>query len=148
MTRKPMTPEDVDFALVDAYNRGDLDAAVDLHEDNVVTWALPHEGGHVQRGRDQIRKGFANGLFLIKGKMQLRVRHMTQNDDLALLRSSWSVSGTLPDGSPVELAHAGIEVVRRQADGSWKFAIDHPWGCNPIAFDRFSTPPMSGEVQK
>lgn len=144
----PMTPEDVDFALVQAFHDGDLDAAIELHEPDCVTWALPHEGARLLEGRDAIRAGFENGLFRIKGKMSLIVRHITRAGDLALMRSSWRVVGKTEDGMDVEIGHSGIEVVRQQADGSWKFAIDHPWGCNPNVSDHFASPPIPGEIFK
>jgi ketosteroid isomerase-like protein len=40
----------------------------------------------------------------------------------------WSFSGTGPDGEPVRLAASNADVLRRQADGSWRFVIDNPWG--------------------
>ncbi len=142
----PMKPEDVDFALVDAFHAEDLDWAMELHEPDCVTHGLPHEGAKLQEGRAAIRAGFENGLFRIKGKMSLIVRHLTVAGDLALMRSSWKVVGKLDGTMPVEVAHSGIEVVRRQPDGSWKFAIDHPWGCNPNSNDYFASPPVAGEI--
>ena len=29
---------------------------------------------------------------------------------------------------PVSLASRSADVLRRQADGSWRFVIDNPWG--------------------
>jgi ketosteroid isomerase-like protein len=40
----------------------------------------------------------------------------------------WSFEGTSPDGTPVRLGARNADVLRRQADGSWRFAIDNPWG--------------------
>ena len=39
--------------------------------------------------------------------------------------------GTDADGNPVDLRGSTAEVVRRQPDGTWKYAIDHPFGGNP-----------------
>jgi len=33
-----------------------------------------------------------------------------------------------PDGKPVTLAAKSADVLRRQADGTWRFVIDNPWG--------------------
>ena len=38
----------------------------------------------------------------------------------------WSIQGADANGAPVELAGTTVEVVRRQADGSWRYAIDVP----------------------
>jgi len=34
---------------------------------------------------------------------------------------------TGPDGQPTAMAGKAIEVVRRQADGTWRFIVDDPW---------------------
>ena len=48
--------------------------------------------------------------------------------DIAILYSRWTVSGTGPDGTPVTLGGVTSDVVRRQSDGHWLFAIDNPLG--------------------
>ena len=40
----------------------------------------------------------------------------------------WSFDGTGPDGEPVHLSSKNADVLRRQADGTWHFVIDNPWG--------------------
>lgn len=47
--------------------------------------------------------------------------------DLARRCSCWTLGGTAPDGSAVALARRGAEVVRRQADGAWRLALDNPF---------------------
>ena len=47
--------------------------------------------------------------------------------DLALVVGVWSFTGTR-DGAPVELSARNADVLRRQADGTWRFVIDNPWG--------------------
>ena len=46
------------------------------------------------------------------------------NGDLALTHTRWRLD--IPDGEPMEAVTA--EIVRRQPDGTWKYAIDNPWG--------------------
>ena len=45
-----------------------------------------------------------------------------------MVSSTWNLKGTGPDGSAVELSGESVEILRRQADGTWKFIIDSPWG--------------------
>lgn len=33
-----------------------------------------------------------------------------------------------PDGNPVNMAAKSADVLRHQADGTWRFVIDNPWG--------------------
>jgi len=47
-------------------------------------------------------------------------------NDIALLFSKWNLSD--PEGNAVELSGQTSDVVRRQADGSWLFVIDNPFG--------------------
>ena len=47
---------------------------------------------------------------------------------LAFVAGVWTFTGTGPDGKPVTLTGRNGDVLRRQADGSWRFVIDNPWG--------------------
>jgi ketosteroid isomerase-like protein len=47
-----------------------------------------------------------------------------RHGDLALTHTHWRVA--VPDGEPMEGMTA--EIVRRQPDGTWKYAVDNPWG--------------------
>ena len=46
---------------------------------------------------------------------------------VALLHGRWTLKGTAPDGSAIETSGRNSEVVRRQPDGGWLFAIDNPF---------------------
>ena len=56
-----------------------------------------------------------------------RIRLVEAGEDLALLYNDWSMSARGRDGNPIETAGKAIEVVRRQPDGTWRFAIDDPY---------------------
>jgi ketosteroid isomerase-like protein len=56
-----------------------------------------------------------------------------QCSDIALISANWKLKGTGPDGKPVEMTGTSVEVARKQADGSWLFAIDTPWGLESTA---------------
>ena len=47
------------------------------------------------------------------------------------MSGQWQLGMTGPDGKPVELAGRSVEVVRREPDGRWLFAIDEPFGVGP-----------------
>jgi ketosteroid isomerase-like protein len=64
----------------------------------------------------------------MKGALDLKVTRILQASDLALVITTWSFTGTGPDGKPVKLAARSADVLRRQADGSWRIVIDNPWG--------------------
>jgi ketosteroid isomerase-like protein len=69
-----------------------------------------------------------NGFISMNGELDLEVKRVLEVDDLALVIGVWSFEGTGPDGEPVQLAAKNADVLRRQADGTWRFVIDNPWG--------------------
>jgi ketosteroid isomerase-like protein len=60
--------------------------------------------------------------------LDLKVKRVLQASDLALVATEWSFSGTGPDGNPVNMATKSADVLRHQADGTWRFVVDNPWG--------------------
>jgi ketosteroid isomerase-like protein len=63
----------------------------------------------------------------MKGTLDLKVTRVLEA--AAWLSSLGSGhSGTGPDGARVTLTGHNGDVLRRQADGSWRFVIDNPWG--------------------
>ncbi|WP_457027959.1 YybH family protein [Kitasatospora sp. P5_F3] len=56
------------------------------------------------------------------------VRHTYTADEIALLVVDWTITGTGPDGSPVDLTGTATDVARRGPDGYWRYLIDNPFG--------------------
>jgi uncharacterized protein (TIGR02246 family) len=117
----------VHAAWVAAFNSGNLDALVAMYEPDAVV--IP-PGGPVLYGRNNIREGI--GAFIaLKGKMSLTATWCYATKDTALIRASWKLEGgRAPDGTPIPLAGDAIETHRRQPDGKWLIAVDHPTGAN------------------
>ena len=113
-------PEDCDRLFMEAFNNGDLEGLVSLYEEDA---AFVEDGGGIARGRDAIRE-IMRSFFTQKLHFTIEAT-VTQNGDIAHLSSPWTLSGTTPDGQAVSLSGHGMEVVRRQADGSWKYIIDN-----------------------
>ena len=85
--------------------------------------------GTVARGHDQIRAALAE-LIALQPTLDCYEITVDENGDLAILRARWIFSGTNPDGTTFESRGRSIEVVRRQPDGTWRFAIDLPDGAS------------------
>lgn len=117
-------PEDLDSAFAQEMNAGNLDGLLALYEPNATFTAEP---GKIVSGTAAIRAALANFLSL-KPRVTLAPRVLGNSGDVALLSSKWELKGTGPDGKPVEMTGESAEVARKQADGSWKFAVDSPWG--------------------
>ncbi|MGI8780184.1 MAG: YybH family protein [Solirubrobacteraceae bacterium] len=124
-----MRPEDVDYMLADAFNARDLAAATELYEPDASVRRLERDGGTVATGAKGIEEVMA-GYVGLDPQMEIVVHHVTRAGDVALLRSQWRITGTDGAGDPIELAHNGVEVVRRQTGGEWRFVIDHPYGAD------------------
>jgi uncharacterized protein (TIGR02246 family) len=118
-------PEECDTLLFEAAHRGDMEAIVALYEPN-ATFVL--DSGEVITGRAAIRE-HVRGYLALKPKFTAEVRAIQNGDgDLALTGTTWSVTGIDADGKPFTSSGKSAEVVRRQADGTWLFAIDNPHG--------------------
>ena len=117
------TPEQISQAFVDAYNSGDIEGLVALYEKDAVLAPKP---GKRALGPAAIREALLD-LLSLKGHVQCELKYCMQSGDLALLQGEWRLSGTGPDGKPVEIGSKTAEVVRRQPDGTWRYVLDHAW---------------------
>ena len=118
------TPADVDLQLIAAVNAGDVDSAVGCYEPGA---ALVSERGTTVTGTEAIREALS-GFMATKPKMTIEVPLVIESGDTALVHSKWTSMGTDADGNQVDFAGQATEVMRRQADGTWLFVIDNPFG--------------------
>jgi uncharacterized protein (TIGR02246 family) len=117
----PRTPEECDALFERHVNAGDLDALVALYEPDATLVAAP---GERAVGHAAIREALAP-LLAAKARITMHVVRVERaGDDLAALYNDWTSRATGPDGTAVEMAGKAVEVVRRQPDGTWRFAID------------------------
>jgi uncharacterized protein (TIGR02246 family) len=120
------TPEQCDELFGRYVNSRDLDNLVALYEAQA---SLMNEDGTVSQGSVAIREAMQE-IFaaLPEGEITMNVvRVVRAGDDLAVLYNDWSLVGKTADGLPVAMKHKAMEIVRRQADGTWRFAVDDPY---------------------
>ena len=117
-------PEQIHRQFEEAFNAGDLNGLLALYEPDA---ALIPEPGVVVHGLDEIGPAL-QGFLDLGGTMSLDTKTSVVVGDLAYLTNRWSLTGTDPDGNPFEMGAVTAEMVRRQADGSWRFVIDNAWG--------------------
>jgi ketosteroid isomerase-like protein len=109
-------------AWADAFNKSDLATMLQLAETDQVF--VPAPGTALQ---GDAAKGALEQFLSLRLPISMTVRHAFESNDIGLVIVDWSISGTGPDGSSVELAGTTADVARRGADG-WKFVIDNPFG--------------------
>jgi ketosteroid isomerase-like protein len=118
-------PQELHTLLSAAVSERNLEAYLALYETGA---ALARQAGGVAIGAEQIGTEIAPFLIL-QGTLTVETASVVAAGDIALMHSMGSFSGTAPDGSRVEVpAHPAAEVARRQADGTWLFVVNDPWG--------------------
>jgi ketosteroid isomerase-like protein len=118
------TPEQVLETIVSGINSGDVDSLMPLYESEAAFATQPGSLAHGAAGIGEALTGFIS----MNGELDIKVTRGLEVDDLALVIGAWTFEGTGPDGEPVHLAANNVDVLRRQADGTWRFVIDNPWG--------------------
>jgi uncharacterized protein (TIGR02246 family) len=116
-------PDDYHPAFGEAFNAGDVDALLALYAPDA---SLVPQPGQVVSGTAALRAALA-GFLALRGQMTLETRAIVVAGDLAQTHGQWTLSGTAPDGSPLQMAGRSAEVLRRQPDGTWRCVIDNPF---------------------
>jgi ketosteroid isomerase-like protein len=116
-------PDQLQHMFAERANAANLDGLLELYERG-ATFAGPD--GVPACGTDAIRESLRS---LLDGSPHITplASHMLLAGDLALISNRWRISfgGALAGAS---FEGASTEVTRRQADGSWLYAIDSPSG--------------------
>ena len=116
------TPEALMRTFAAHVHRGDLDALMGLYEDDAVFMPEP---GVALNTPDEIRAALGAMLSLAP-QMVVNPGQVLVAGDVALVQNEWSMTGTAPDGTKVTQGGRSADVVRRQADGTWRVLIDRP----------------------
>ncbi|WP_028778027.1 YybH family protein [Shimazuella kribbensis] len=121
MENKILNPAHINEAFANAYNEKDIIKLLALYESKAI---------HVTRdsvnttGIENIKKDLEQ-LIGLNGKMTSVNLSTVIHDDIALLQAKF----VLKDAGEKEVLAEGVtsEVLRRQADGSWRYIIDRPF---------------------
>lgn len=116
----PTKAGDAHNALAAAYNTGDLNTVLDIYDVNGIIVAEP---GNPVSGKEKFESA-VKAILSIKGKMEIKTVYCLQSGDVAVGRSEWSIK----DGNEVKVSAKGIELLKRQPNGTWKVLIDHAFG--------------------
>jgi ketosteroid isomerase-like protein len=117
-------PEGVVASLLERFNSGKVSAMLAHFEPGGVFVA--RDGRTVTDPTEiaaELERDMSLGLPL-----KAEARHVFVAGDVAQIVLDWSIDGTGPDGEPVHIAGSASDVVRRGADGRWRYLIDNALG--------------------
>ncbi|MEU5563484.1 YybH family protein [Micromonospora musae] len=117
-------PEGVVASLIERFNSGKVSAMMAQFEPGVVFVA--RDGQSITDPTEiaaQLQRDLSLGLPL-----KAKARHVFVAGDIAQIVVDWSIEGTGPDGEHVHLEGSASDVVRRGADGRWRYLIDNALG--------------------
>ena len=117
------TPEGVIRGFADRITRGDVEGALGLYEPEAVFVAQP---GRTVCGTEAIREELER-FAALEPELTGEIRGIREGGGIALVLNRWSLKGRSPEGA-VEMSGISADVLRRQADGTWRVLIDDPWG--------------------
>jgi uncharacterized protein (TIGR02246 family) len=124
------SPADIYPALLKAFNAGDIDATVACYEPRAC---FILKSGHAARGTAELRDMY-RATFSYKPDLELNVRRIiSAGDDLALVIVEWKSKTVSSAGETKVWAGTATDIVRRQPDGTWKLALDNPYGIEEAA---------------
>lgn len=104
------------------FNEGDAEGVDRLYtEDGISAWEPDEPLAGAARGQ-------ALAEFLaMRPTMSTRVVEAHVVDDTALIVVDWTIDVTDPEEGGQHFAGIGIDVLRRDAEGRWRHAVDSPY---------------------
>jgi ketosteroid isomerase-like protein len=120
----PTEPEGIVASLVERFNSGKASAMLGLYEPDAVFIA---NDGRTITDHKEIAVRLERDLRL-RLPLKAKARHVFVADNIAQIVLDWSIEGTGPDGEHVQLGGSASDVVRRGADGFWRYVIDNNQG--------------------
>ena len=119
----PTTPTELHERLAAALEAHDLDGVVALYEPDARLVTRP---GRSVQGTGAIAEAFAR-ILALRPSFSMETGTVLEVDGIALLHSTWRLTGTGPDGAAVENSGQGADVARRQPDGTWRLVVDNAY---------------------
>ena len=120
----PTEPEGMVATLLERFNSGKVSAMMSLYAPEAVLIA---KDGRTIIDHAEIAAELERDLSLGL-PLGAKVRHAFVADDIAQIVLDWSIDGTGPDGRHVHLGGSASDIVRRGADGRWRYLIDNNLG--------------------
>lgn len=121
---KVMKPGEMNETFAAAVNSRNIENLLALYEPGAV---LMTDGLDSKcTGKDEIAAALRK-LLDIPGRMVSKNNFCIEHGDLALLRADY---GFVQEDGSWEVSGSSAEIVRKQADGSWLYVVDHATGAS------------------
>jgi ketosteroid isomerase-like protein len=120
----PTQPAGIVTSLLERFNSGKLSAMMELYAPEAVFIA---KDGRTITDHNEIAAELERDLRLGL-PLEAKARHVFVADNVAQIVLDWSIDGTDPDGKHVHLGGSASDIVRRGADGLWRYLIDNNLG--------------------
>ncbi|MDX2565361.1 nuclear transport factor 2 family protein [Streptomyces sp. TX20-6-3] len=107
------------------FNEGNLPKMIELIDADITTVLGPGRGtvtGKTAWARE------IQGFLDLKLPLNLRIRSIQQSGNIAQVVSDWTIEGNTAAGKPIREQGTGIDVLRRDSLGNWRYIIDNPFG--------------------
>ena len=117
-------PEECDLQLLEALKAGDLDAAMAMYEPDATFVVSPEQVVTGHAAIREVMQGFINAQATFNVEAVTAVP--STDGTVAVTRVKGSSTSPGPDGNPVTTPLHSVEVVRKQADGTWLFHRRRP----------------------
>ena len=120
----PTEPEGVIPSLVERFNSGKVEVMMALYAPEAVF--IANDGRTITEHTEiaaRLERDLKLGLPL-----KAKARHVFVGDDTAQIVVDWSIDGKGPDGKDIHLGGSASDIVRRGADGRWRYIIDNNQG--------------------
>jgi ketosteroid isomerase-like protein len=120
----PTKPEGMVATLRERFNSGKVSAMMGMYAPDAVF--IAKDGRTITDHTEiaaELERDLKLGLLL-----EAKARHVFVAGDIAQIVLDWSIDGTGPDGKHVHLGGSASDILRRGADGFWRYIIDNSQG--------------------
>jgi uncharacterized protein (TIGR02246 family) len=120
------SPQELAQQIAKTLSSGDAEGVLSCYEADGAFVPPGAPWTNPARGTDALRATMAQFLAM-NPTLTIETNKVIEVDEIALVTGNWALTGKGPDGD-FDMGGTFCDVVRRQADGSWRYVIDNPDG--------------------
>ncbi|WP_217181651.1 nuclear transport factor 2 family protein [Streptomyces sp. AC495_CC817] len=124
MTSPVTSLDQLNLAFAERFNARDLDGLMALNTPDAVFVPAP---GQPVTGETAVR-GALEQFLALNLPITMTVRHAVVADGVGLAVADWTITGTGPDGSAIDLSGTTADVAVHSVEHGWRYVIDNPFG--------------------